>query len=591
MQLSIFLILSFLLVVTAASADTSGAANESGTGVDAQDDQAFTDDGGQTAQAVQPIQQAQTRPEPRFNIWQYDVAGVSLLPAAKIEETLSAFLGPNRSYADIEAAKDKLQQLYVDSGYAAVDVYIPEQDVVNGVVQLAVTEGKIARVWVKDSDYFLPSDIKKRLPSVSTGQVLYGPAVRDEINTLNSLTADLRVIPVVKQGRRPGTLDIDLKIKDDLPLHGAVEYNDHNSANTTDTRLSASVSYDNLWQKYHSFSLQAQTTPEDTDEIQVFVGTYVLPVGGKSDRLAFYLVNSDNRSSITTDGQSDSDTGEAPVVNVAVGGSSLLVTGDSRIFGARYVKPLNSSANFQQVLTLGLDAKDVLETVSFPDDPDAPANLQTPVNYGVWSAQYNATLRGEKALTRFGIGSFYGIRGLGNDLDEFEDKRFKGEPNFFYIKANFRRIDKLFAGLSLVSRLNLQLTEEPLISNEQFSSGGVLSVRGYFESQSLGDKGQSAGLELHSPRFFKGSAKISNFRVFTFFEGAEVSIVDPLPDQQDRFLLSSYGIGLRFSAFSGLNIELDWANPLKSTCSDSCNPSADVERDDSRTNFRLEYRF
>ena len=35
-----------------------------------------------------------------------------------------------------------------------------------------------------------------------------------------------------------------------------------------------------------------QTSPEDTDEVEVLAATYVLPVGGASDRLALYLIDS-----------------------------------------------------------------------------------------------------------------------------------------------------------------------------------------------------------------------------------------------------------------------------------------------------------
>src|SRR5690606_40821982 len=44
-----------------------------------------------------------------------------------------------------------------------------------------------------------------------------------------------------------------------------------------------------------------------------------------------------------------------------------------------------------------------------------------------------------------------------------------------------------------------QVSGRPLISNEQFSIGGWDSVRGYYESQELGDDGVSGQFNLESP--------------------------------------------------------------------------------------------
>lgn len=522
-----------------------------------------------SAQTVNPT----PAESPKFNIWQYEVEGITLLQPEAIQLALASYLGPDLDLDTVNKAAEALEVLYRDAGYPTVFVDVPEQNVVGGQVRLRVTEGVVSRVWVKDSDYFLLSDIKKRVPSLTPGQTLYIPAVQSELSALNTLSADLRVVPVLRPGRDPGTVEIDLKVNDSLPLHGSIEVNDYYSANTTETRLSANISYDNLWHKYHSFSLQAQTAPEETDEVRVFAGTYVLPVGGSS-RLAFYLVDSD--SEVATLGGNQS--------------GNLLVLGDSSIFGSRYVRPLSSNPNFQHVLTLGLDYKDVEEEVLFPENPE-DQGLRTPVSYGLWSAQYSATWRRPSSSTRFGVGTYFGLRGIGNGVDEFEDKRFKGEPNFFYLQTNFRRTDALPAGMSLVSRARLQFTRSSLISNEQLSLGGSGTIRGYLESQRLGDRGVHAGLEFYSPRFFKGVKSLTDFRVLAFVEGGELTILNPLPDQTDRFTLASAGLGLRFGGFGGLEFSLDWAYPLKDACDGACNESGDIEEGESRTVFQLRYAF
>ena len=83
----------------------------------------------------------------------------------------------------------------------------------------------------------------------------------------------MKVVPVLKPGKSQGLVDVDLKVKDENPFHGSVALNNYNSADTSESRLSLGISYDNLWQKQHSFALQWQVAPQETNEANVRVAT------------------------------------------------------------------------------------------------------------------------------------------------------------------------------------------------------------------------------------------------------------------------------------------------------------------------------
>ncbi|CAG1005481.1 hypothetical protein MYXO_03387 [Myxococcaceae bacterium] len=65
----------------------------------------------------------------------------------------------------------------------------------------------------------------------------------------------------------------EFQVDDRLPVHGGIEVNGMNTEHATRTRLIASLRYDNLWQRFHSASLQFQISPENADEVQVWSGT------------------------------------------------------------------------------------------------------------------------------------------------------------------------------------------------------------------------------------------------------------------------------------------------------------------------------
>ena len=130
----------------------------------------------------------------------------------------------------------------------------------------------------------------------SRGSVPYFPLVQQQMADANR-AADLRVVPVLRAGKTPGTVETELKVEDKLPLHASLELNNYASANTTPLRLTGMVRYDNLWQKEHSLSMQYQTSPGDMEQVKVLSGTYLMPLAGSDNQLALYSVVS--RSNVT----------------------------------------------------------------------------------------------------------------------------------------------------------------------------------------------------------------------------------------------------------------------------------------------------
>jgi hemolysin activation/secretion protein len=503
--------------------------------------------------------------EERFDVWEYRVLGNSVLQPAQIETLMYPKLGSNRSLADVEEARKALEALYRDNGYGAVFVDVPEQDVAGGVVRLKVTEGRLDRVRITGARYFANGRIRDSVPALQPGKVVNLPQLQQQLMDVNRQSADRQITPVLRAGREPGAVDIDLKVKDTLPLHASVEVNDRYTANTSRTRASANLSYDNLFQSFNRLSLQYQTSPEEPDETRVIAGTYIAPLPGTGNLLAVYAV--DTKSDFATIG--------------SIGTLSVLGTG--QIYGARYIAVLPELPGYFHSVTLGADFKDFTDSIVQPDGtPDT-----TPMRYANWSALYSGNLRTERTASSMSIGANFGIRGLGNDQQEFEYKRYKAQPNYFYLRADATHERPLLWGTSVFLRAAGQFTTEPLISNEQFSIGGADSVRGYLESSELGDTGASGSFELRSPQFTAWLPDLlQQLYFFTFYDGGVIGVIDPLVfegEKVSRVYLTSWGAGVRLAAFGGLEAGLDWGYPLQSTDA--------VERGDARVHFQVRYGF
>lgn len=497
------------------------------------------------------------RPVQRFDVWELQVEGNTLLESTLIERTVYPFVGPDKTIQDVEAARVALETFYRDSGYPTVVVDIPEQNVSEGVVRLNVVQGTVSRVRVSGSRYFSLGRIRSGTPALAEGEVPYLPALQAQLKEVNQSSPDRAVTPIFRPGSTPGTVEVELRVKDELPLHADIELNNRYSRNTSELRALGTVRYANLWQREHSASLMYQTAPQETDDVQVLAGTYVMPLG-RGDVLAAYVVDSKS--------------------NVASAGD-LTVIGNGTIAGLRYVKPLAEVRNYFHSATFGVDYKKFEEDIK----PVEGEGFNTPIDYTQFLAQYRGTVLRQASRLTFGASANFGLRGLGNTEAEFDNKRYLAKPNYFYLGIFGDYTRELPRRLELNLALDGQWADSPLVSNEQYSVGGADSVRGYYESQALGDDGITANAELRSPSYAKSVPHMEDLRILLFADAARLRVRQPLILQTSSYNLYSTGIGLRLKAAQGLEASFDWAWPLKD--------ANGVSKGDPRAHFNLHYGF
>jgi len=512
------------------------------------------------AQSADIAEQRAREQQPRFDVLDYQIEGNSVLDDEALERAVYPHLGPDKTVEDVEKARVSLEEAYRNAGYPTVVVAIPEQDVDGGAVRLSVVEGTIETLHVSGSRYYALGKIRDGVPALAEGLVPHMPKVQEQMNTLAQQSADRNVTPIFRAGSTPGRMEVELKVKDELPLHGNLEMNSRNSENTSYTRLLGSVRYDNLWQRFHSVSLQYQVSPELSDEVSVWSGTYVLPTGWADTRLALYGIGISSNTQL----------------GVSVGG--LSVVGAGSIYGARLVKPLAASSdNILHSLSLGFDYK------SF-DQQIASFTENAPISYASFMTGYDGSRRNETSVTSLSLATHFSIRGLGNDAQQFANKRLDAEPNFLYLTGDLKHQQRLPWDFRLLTRAGGQASMSSLISNEQFSAGGPLSVRGYHQTQLLGDHGVNLSVELQSPHLLPGKWEDSqNLRLLSFFDWANIWTNNPIAPTPATAHLASAGIGLRTQWFKHLLAELDWSYPFYR--------QSTIDQGQQRVDFRMVYEF
>lgn len=501
---------------------------------------------------AQPVQAAGEGEQLRFDVMEYVVRGNSVLEAADIQNVLMPFAGYDKTVPDVEAARAALEKAYRDRGYATVVVEVPQQDVSSGILELAVTEGRVGRVRVTGADFVLPSEVKGALPSLKPGTVPNVPTLQQELSSANARTTR-SITPEFKAGAAPGTVDVDLAVEDKRPWGASVELNDQYNRSTERLRMSVSANYDNLWQAGHSANIFFQTAPEAVDQVQVISGSYFAPIGYSRSSLLGYVVNSN--TDVAT-----------------VGG--LTVLGDGLTVGARFMRTLGGSPEGTvQSLIFGVDYKDYLDQIGLID-PETGETLtfDTPVTYLPFTAQYRwlgGTVRENSEFTIGMTFAFDGVVGKQSQFGGLPDnpltpninealpgKRAGAEASFLYLHGSGSYNRRLSDAFDMRLAVDWQLAPAPLISNEQFVLGGVGSIRGYREAEALGDSGARVSLELG---YKVPVGNDIDWRIAAFIEGGYGWIENPLPEEETKFILGSAGLTTKFDLYKHLYGQFDLA--------------------------------
>ncbi|WP_313624336.1 ShlB/FhaC/HecB family hemolysin secretion/activation protein [Achromobacter sp.] len=475
----------------------------------------------------------------RVNINEYIVRGNTVLEARDIERAVYPYLGPDRTLADIEAAREALQTIYQERGYQSVYVDLPEQQVADGIVFLQVAETKVGRVRVVGAQHYSPLAIRDEVPALKEGEVPNFNQAQAELTGLNK-SVSRQVVPLVKEGRLPGTMDVDLKVEDKSPWQASLGLNNDYSADTTHLRSTASLGYDNLWQLGHSVSLTFFTAPQETDNAKVWSGSYSMPL---SSRWSLQFSGYKSDSNVAT-----------------IGGTNVLGRGHSFGVSATYtMDPLGAWSNS---LSIGLDYKKFDEATRFGDNED-----QIPIKYLPFTLAYNGYRYSESSQSSLGLsivgasGSFFN---QSSDWQEFDNKRYMASPSFALLRGDGTHTQSLFGDWQLGLRGSFQLASGALVSNEQFSAGGMTSVRGYLAAERTGDDGLLGSVEWRTPSLARWlGSNVNEWRFYAFADAATLRLRDPLPEQDASYSLASVGLGTRLQVLDWLSGSMDWGYPLK----------------------------
>ena len=124
--------------------------------------------------------------------------------------------------------------------------------------------------------------------------------------------------------------------------------------------------------------------------------------------------------------------------------------------------------------------------------------------------------------------------------------------------GQFQFVNRFSNNWLLLGRFYAQIAGDPLPIIEQFSLGGIDTVRGYAKNEIVTDNALLGSLELRIPL----TQDPEVLQITSFVEGG-TGWNNLLPDP-DPATLGGIGLGLRWLVANGLTVRLDYGIPLVS---------------------------
>lgn len=184
----------------------------------------------------------------RVDVKSFRISGLTAFSERELLPLLEPRLGPNRGFADLQAAAEVVADHLRAAGYFLVQAYLPTQEIRDGQVEIAVFEGRIGRVPkpTRSGEIRVSEEAVDALLS----PLRPGTLIReDNIERALFLLGDLKGLQV-KSTLKPGDLNgtADLVIELSPPCAG--EQSQWPVRRVTECRFEATAEADNLGSRY-----------------------------------------------------------------------------------------------------------------------------------------------------------------------------------------------------------------------------------------------------------------------------------------------------------------------------------------------------
>ncbi|MCE9633694.1 MAG: BamA/TamA family outer membrane protein [Methylophilales bacterium] len=506
--------------------------------------------------AAEAVPEIQVPPAPKFDISEFKIEGNTLISTEELQALVQPHTGKQKDFGDVQQALEAVQDAYIDLGYNAVRVNLPEQELEQGVISLKVIEQKISSIKVEGNTVYSTENALSAVPSLKEGESPNIKKIGSTLKIANENPTKQTAVLFTDSETQENTVEALVKVIDEKAWKAFITLDNTGTRESGHGRVSFGYQNFNMFGTDQRLTAQYITTPHypqhffDADhDVQIFALAYTIPL------YTLGYTGAAAGDSIDLIGSYSNTTSSSPT-NVAFLGA---ISGNGLVLGLHYNHPLPKLKDYEQKITFTFDNRDTR-----PPSSSALGPLTTGVSTTPLGLTYTSTWSPEGqqlSLSASGVVNWAGFDKNGHN-DAFVP--FLADSDFTKFNLNLDYLRQLPMDWQLHAVFNLQHTDDHLVSIEQFRAGGADTVRGFHESAASADKGYRATLEAITPDVGKKISENLSLRGVLFIDRAYLSNNDDTTGVNDgtKFSIGSLGAGLRLSYGKHVVGRVDLANVL-----------------------------
>ncbi len=464
----------------------------------------------------------------------------------RLRQELKEFTNTDISFPQLLQAASKITALYIQEGYVTSGAYIPEQTLADGVVKIQIIEGSLQEIRIareQRSRRLNNNYVRSRL-NLATGKPLNVRHLQEALQLLELDPLIKKISAELSAGTTPGTNLLKVQIEEADSFSSQIIADNSRNPSIGSFRRGLEIQQANLTGLGDSLNLAYN----NTDGSNAIDASYTIPINPRNGTISFSYSNT------------FSNIIEPPF-------DDLNIESNYRNYELTLRQPIVQNANnkFTQELALGLtltrrESDTSILGVNFPISVGADAQGNTRISALRFFQEYKQSSFKQVLIARsqfsLGLGAFDATIN-----DKAPDSRFFAwRGQLLWLRLLGLETDNPRVTPKLLLRSNVQLASRAIVPLEQFTLGGIFSVRGYRQDAVFSDNGVFVSADLQLPIYNTDQGKnVLQLIPFVDIGTAWNSSGRNTPNPNT---LAGVGLGLQWEMGERFKARLDYGIPL-----------------------------
>lgn len=412
------------------------------------------------------------QPKLRVTVAAFTFSGNTLIPEEELKGKVQEFVGKELNFEGLNDAATEVRAYYRSHGYFLAQAYLPEQTIRNGIVEIAIVEGRWGYIELdkkpatRISTQLLAGILGAHLQQ---GGVITETGLERPLLLINDLP-DATVTTELRPSETVGAANLRVNVDPGAgPVNGQVDWDNQGNRFTGEYRYGASLSLNSPLNYGDRFSARYFTTDEKMSYWRV---AYDLPAGYWGTRVGVaysyfeYVLSKDF--------------------------ASLQAKGEGVVVSAYLFHPIVRTRNSNMLLNLGYDQKRLDDRVESTTPVTKTEQQIDTYKAGLVGDFRDGFLGG--GLNAWSATFTWGNLGTSAAASGGDTRGTQGDFNKWNI--DLRRQQRLTEDMSFLFSFSGQWANKNLSSAEKMSLGGPNGVRAYPVGEATADQGHVIQNEL-----------------------------------------------------------------------------------------------